>query len=53
MPQEDQLPGKIGALHLHPQLVLTVYYHIKLHVDLQAEKSPIVVKGPFFPQVVN
>jgi hypothetical protein len=53
MPQEDQLPGKIGALHLHPQLVLTVYYHIKLQVDLQADKSPIIVKGPFFPRVVN
>jgi hypothetical protein len=22
-------------------------------MDLQADKSPIVVKGPFFPQVVN
>jgi hypothetical protein len=32
---------------------LTVYIRIKLQVDLQADKSPIVVKGPFFPQVVN
>jgi hypothetical protein len=30
-----------------------VYNRIKLQVDLQADKSPIVVKGPFFPRVVN
>jgi hypothetical protein len=30
-----------------------VYSRIKLHMDLQADKSPVVVKGPFFPQVVN
>jgi hypothetical protein len=35
-----------------PQL-LTVYNCIKLQVDLQADKSPVVVKGPFFPRVVN
>jgi hypothetical protein len=33
--------------------VLTVYNRIKLQVDLQVDKSPVVVKGPFFPQVVN
>jgi hypothetical protein len=33
--------------------LLTVDYRIKVHMDLQADKSPIVVKGPFFPQVVN
>jgi hypothetical protein len=33
--------------------LLTVYNRIKLQVDLQANKSPIVVKGPFFPRVVN
>jgi hypothetical protein len=33
--------------------LLTVYNPIKLQVDLQADKSPIVVKGPFFPRVVN
>jgi hypothetical protein len=33
--------------------LLTVYNRIKLQVDLQADKSPIVVKGPFFPRVVN
>jgi hypothetical protein len=30
-----------------------VYNRIKLQVDLQADMSPIVVKGPFFPRVVN
>jgi hypothetical protein len=29
--------------------LLTVYIRIKVQVDLQADKSPIVVKGPFFP----
>jgi hypothetical protein len=30
-----------------------VYNRIKLQVDLEADKSPVVVKGPFFPRVVN
>jgi hypothetical protein len=34
-------------------ILLTVYIRIKVHMDLQADKSPIVVKGPFFPRVVN
>jgi hypothetical protein len=29
--------------------VLTVNSCIKVHLDLQADKSPFVVKGPFFP----
>jgi hypothetical protein len=33
--------------------LLTVYNRIKLQVDLQADKSPVVVKGPFFSRVVN
>jgi hypothetical protein len=33
--------------------LLMVHYHIKVHMDLQADKSPVVVKGPFFPRVVN
>jgi hypothetical protein len=37
----------------HPRRVLTVDYRIKVHMDLQADKSPVVVKGPFFPRVVN
>jgi hypothetical protein len=31
--------------------LLTVYIRIKLQVDLQADKSSVVVKGPFFLQV--
>jgi hypothetical protein len=26
---------------------------IKVRLDLQADKSPVVVKGPFFSRVVN
>jgi hypothetical protein len=33
--------------------MLTADYRIKVHMDLQADKSPVVVKGPFFPRVVN
>jgi hypothetical protein len=28
--------------------LLMVYTRIRLHMDLQAYKSPVVVKGPFF-----
>jgi hypothetical protein len=33
--------------------MLTVNSYIKFRLDLQAEKSPVVVKGLFFPRVVN
>jgi hypothetical protein len=33
--------------------LLTVNICIKFRLNLQADKSPIVVKGPFFPRVVN
>jgi hypothetical protein len=33
--------------------MLTVYNRIKVQVDLQADKSSVVVKEPFFPRVVN
>jgi hypothetical protein len=33
--------------------MLTVNSCIKFRLDLQADKSPVVVKGPFFPRVVN
>jgi hypothetical protein len=36
-----------------PPPLLTVNSCIKVHLDLQADKSPVVVKGPFFPRVVN
>jgi hypothetical protein len=29
--------------------VLTVDYRMKVHLDLQADKSSVIVKGPFFP----
>jgi hypothetical protein len=34
-------------------IVLTVNSCIKVRLDLQMDKSPVVVKGPFFPRVVN
>jgi hypothetical protein len=33
--------------------LLTVNSCNKVQLDLQADKSPVVVKGPFFPRVVN
>jgi hypothetical protein len=33
--------------------LLTFNSCIKVHMDLQVDKSPVVVKGPFFPRVVN
>jgi hypothetical protein len=33
--------------------LLTVNSCIKVRLDLQADKSPVVVKGPFFRRVVN
>jgi hypothetical protein len=33
--------------------LLTVYIRIKLHIDLQADKSPVIVKAPFFPRAVD
>jgi hypothetical protein len=35
------------------EVLLTVNICIKDRLDLQADKSPVVVKGPFFPRVVN
>jgi hypothetical protein len=34
-------------------MLLTVNSCIKVRLDMQADKSPVVVKGPFFPRVVN
>jgi hypothetical protein len=39
---------KCVARHL-----LTVNSCIKVRLDLQADKSPVIIKGPFFPRVVN
>jgi hypothetical protein len=45
-------PSKIRVWKKH-EAMLTVYICIKLHMDLQADKSLVVVNGPFFPRVVN
>jgi hypothetical protein len=34
-------------------ILLTVDSCVQVRLDLQADKSPIVVKGPYFPRVVN
>jgi hypothetical protein len=44
---------KIRPCDIPKTALLTVYIRIKVHMDLQADKSPVVVKGPFFPQLVN
>jgi hypothetical protein len=36
-----------------PGLLLTVCIRVKVQVDLQADKSPVLVKGSFFPRMVN
>jgi hypothetical protein len=38
---------------LESSTLLTVNSCIEFRLDLQADKSPIVVKGPLFPRVVN
>jgi hypothetical protein len=47
-PREGPTDGRRGWRWL-----LTVNSCIKVRLDLQADKYPIVVKGPFFPRVVN
>jgi hypothetical protein len=46
-------PSKPRVREEYTTSLLTVYIRIKLHMDLQADKSPVVFKGPFFPRVVN
>jgi hypothetical protein len=43
----------VDLLHEICFRLLTVNSCIKVRLDLQADKSPVVVKGPFFPRVVN
>jgi hypothetical protein len=52
--------GSLGFVYTGPTesvagrtFMLTVNNCIKVRLDLQADKSPVVVKGPFFPRVVN
>jgi exoribonuclease R len=47
------LPPIVECMVSRDCSLLTVYNRIKLQVDLQADKSLVVVKGPFFPRVVN
>jgi hypothetical protein len=55
------VPVKDGFVVVQPtyvwantsQYLLTVNSCIKVRLDLQADKSPVVVKGPFFPRLVN
>jgi hypothetical protein len=43
----------LGASRGLSSTMLTVYIRIKVHMDLQADKCSVIVKGPFFPRVVN
>jgi hypothetical protein len=54
-PPSDPTPPPTGYYMPSQQSggLLTVNSCIKVRLDLQADKSPIVVKGPFFPRVVN
>jgi hypothetical protein len=47
------LGSGLSNTRLFARRLLTVDYRIKVHMDLQANKSFVVVKGPFFPRVVN
>jgi hypothetical protein len=43
--------GEAPRKEIEAWQLLTVYIRIQLRLDLQADKSSVVVKGPFFPQV--
>jgi hypothetical protein len=38
-------------VRMRPPIDLRIATRIKLHLDMQADKSSVVVNGPFFPQV--
>jgi hypothetical protein len=42
-----------ATVHHARRMLLTVNSCIKVRLDLQADKSLVVVKEPFFPRVVN
>jgi hypothetical protein len=50
---DNSIHYPLGIAEDVPVKVLTVYIRVKVHVDLQEDKSPVVVKEPFFPRVVN
>jgi hypothetical protein len=43
----------LAATNIYWWPLLTVNSCIKVRLDLQADKSHVLVKGPFFPRVVN
>jgi hypothetical protein len=47
--QDTESDWEIPVNHLDLATLLTVYIRIKLRLDLQADKSSVVVKGPFSP----
>jgi hypothetical protein len=49
----DEEDESDGGRATSDRWVLTVNSCIKVRLDLQADKSPVVVKGPFFSRVVN
>jgi hypothetical protein len=61
LPGPRSLEGRVVLLELGagsddldlPRRLLMVNSCIKVCLDLQVDKSPVVVKGPFFPRVGN
>jgi hypothetical protein len=51
--KEEQRKNHDADTLLMTVSMLTVNSCIKVRLDLQEDKSPVVVKGPFFPRVVN
>jgi hypothetical protein len=49
----DDMLREAKKMRKELRALLAVDYRIKVHMDLQAGKSPVVVKGPFFPRLVN
>jgi hypothetical protein len=47
----DAVPELPRGRYFRYWAMLTAYIRIKVQLDLQADKSPVVVNGPFFPQV--
>jgi hypothetical protein len=45
--------GGSGLNVIFVDTLLMVNSCIKVRLDLKADKSPVIVKGPFFPRVVN
>jgi hypothetical protein len=49
----DTETTRVNRLQGGAVTLLMVYMHIQFRLDLQADKSSVVVKGPFFPQVLT